>query len=100
METTRRSVLSKTLGAGAVASMAAFTGLLGTPHFAAAEEGERERREERRYPKIHSALEALRSARVELRDAGEDFHGHKDEAMRAVDAAIRQLEAVVAEHPH
>jgi len=100
METTRRSVLSKALGASAVASVAAFTGLLGAPRFAAADEGEHERREERRYPKIHNALEALRSARTELHDAGEDFHGHKDEAVKAVDAAIRQLEAVVEEHPH
>jgi hypothetical protein len=100
METTRRSVLSKALGAGAVASVAVFSGLWGTPRFAAADADEHERREERRYPKIHNALEALRSARAELHHAGEDFHGHKDDAMRAVDAAIRQLEAVVEEHPH
>lgn len=96
METTRRSVLSKALAAGTVASIAGMTGLLSMPPSA----GAQERREERRYPKIHSALEALRSAREELRNAGEDFHGHKDEAMRAVNAAIKQLEIVVEEHPH
>lgn len=91
METTRRSVLSKAFTAGVVTSVAGMTGLLSMPRSASAQE--------RRYPKIHSALEALRSAREELHNAGEDFHGHKDEAMKAVDEAIRQLETVVEEHP-
>lgn len=95
METTRRSVLSKAFTAGVVTSVAGMSGLLSMPRSASAQE----RREERRYPKIHSALEALRSAREELHNAGEDFHGHKDEAMKAVDEAIRQLETVVEEHP-
>jgi hypothetical protein len=96
MNSTRRAMLTKTAGAGAVAAIAGLTGLLGGNATASADE----RREERRYPKIHSALEALRSAREELHAAGEDFHGHKDEAMKAVDEAIHQLEVVVEEHPH
>jgi hypothetical protein len=93
---TRRSILSKAVGAGALTAVAGLTGLLEISPSAFGDE----RREERRYPKIHSALEALRSAREELHNAGEDFHGHKDEAMKAVDAAIHQLEIVVEEHPH
>lgn len=92
----RRSILSKAVGAGALTAVAGLTGLLELSTSASADE----RRDERKYPKIHSALEALRSAREELHNAGEDFHGHKDEAMKAVDAAIRQLEIVVEEHPH
>lgn len=92
METTRRSVLSKATAAAVLTSVAGLTGLFGSTGIASAQE--------RRYPKIHGALEALRSAREELKNAGEDFHGHKDAAMRAVDEAIHQLEIVVDEHPH
>jgi len=44
------------------------------------------------HPEIHAALESLRNARVHLRDAKHDFGGHRTEALRAVDNAIRQLE--------
>lgn len=96
METTRRSVLTKAMGAGVLTSIAGMSGLLAMPQVA----GAQERREERRYPKIHNALEALRSAREELHNAGDDLRGRKDEAMKAVDEAIRQLERLVEEHPH
>jgi hypothetical protein len=99
METTRRTVLTRAMGAGAVMGVAGLSGLLGAAPSAVAED-RRERREERQYPKIHSALDALRAAREELDAAGNDFHGHKDAAMRAVDEAIRQLQVLVQEHPH
>lgn len=79
--------------------VAGLSGLLGTGGTTLAED-RRERRDERQYPKIHGALDALRAARGELEAAGNDFHGHKDAALRAVDEAIRQLQVLVQEHPH
>ena len=43
------------------------------------------------HPQIESALVALRDARVHLLEAKHDFHGHRAEAVRAIDEAIRQL---------
>ena len=96
METTRRAVLTRAVGAGALMSVAGLSGLLTSGGPALADE----RRAERQYPKIHGALDALRAAREELDAAGNDFHGHKDAAARAVDQAIRQLQMLVEEHPH
>jgi hypothetical protein len=45
-------------------------------------------------PRIHHALEALRDARHELKDAPHDFHGHKQEAIDAIDHAIEQLDRI------
>jgi hypothetical protein len=44
-----------------------------------------------RHPHIAAAVEELRAANEELRTGGHDFCGHKVEAMRAIDVAIRQL---------
>jgi hypothetical protein len=44
-----------------------------------------------RCPRIHEALESLRSSEQELKSAGHDFCGHKADAMRAVHDAIEQL---------
>jgi hypothetical protein len=44
------------------------------------------------HPEIHAALDALRNARAHIHDARHDFHGHRVDALRAVDAAIHQLE--------
>jgi hypothetical protein len=44
------------------------------------------------HPRIHEALHALREARVELKEAKHDYGGHRDEAIRAIDASIHQLE--------
>lgn len=43
------------------------------------------------HPHIRSALVELTAARNELKSAAHDFGGHRVEAMRAVDAAIKQL---------
>ena len=99
MQTTRRNVLTRAMGAGALIGAAGMAGLLGTSATAMGED-RAERRAERQYPKIHNALDALRAARAELDVAGNDFHGHKDAAVRAVDQAIRQLQVLVEEHPH
>ncbi len=41
---------------------------------------------------IHHALHECKEARVELKDASHDFGGHREEALKAVDAAITQLD--------
>jgi hypothetical protein len=44
------------------------------------------------HPRIHEALAELRAARGELTRAAHDFGGHRKDALKAVDAAARQLE--------
>jgi len=65
--------------------MSAKSGPFVSPSAQAAPEGER-------HPAIHRALKELREARRELKDAAHDFHGHREDALKAVDAAIEQLE--------
>jgi hypothetical protein len=45
-------------------------------------------------PRIHHALEALHDARDEISSAGHDFHGHKQEALDAIDRAIEKLDEI------
>jgi hypothetical protein len=44
------------------------------------------------HPEIHDALNSLHHAREHLEHAAHDFGGHRVEALRAVDEAIRQLD--------
>jgi cytochrome b561 len=44
------------------------------------------------HPQIHEAIASLRHAKEHLEHAAHDFGGHKVEAIRATDEAIRQLE--------
>jgi hypothetical protein len=44
------------------------------------------------HPQIREALGALRRAKEHLEHAAHDFGGHRVEALRATDEAIRQLE--------
>ena len=44
------------------------------------------------HPEIHEALGALRRAKEHMEHAAHDFGGHRVEALRATDEAIRQLE--------
>jgi len=44
------------------------------------------------HPEIREALGALRKAREHMDHAAHDFGGHKADALRATDEAIRQLE--------
>jgi len=44
------------------------------------------------HPEIRQAIAALRRAREHMDHAAHDFGGHRVEAIRATDEAIRQLE--------
>ena len=48
------------------------------------------------HPRIAKAIEGLRDARAYLEAAPHDFGGHKAEAIRATDEAIRQLNFALA----
>ena len=48
--------------------------------------------ERRMHPRIARAIESLRDARAYLEEAPHDFNGHRREAVRATNEAIRQLE--------
>jgi hypothetical protein len=43
------------------------------------------------HPHIRSAITELVSARAELKNAAHDFGGHRVEAIRAIDGALKQL---------
>lgn len=45
-----------------------------------------------RHPEIRDAIAALRNAREHLEHGAHDFGGHRVDAIRAVDEAIRQLQ--------
>lgn len=45
-----------------------------------------------RHPEIRDAIESLRRAREHLDHAAHDFGGHRVEAIRAIDAALNQLQ--------
>jgi hypothetical protein len=45
-----------------------------------------------RHPEIRAALDALHNAKEHLNHAAHDFHGHRAEAIRAIDEAQHQLE--------
>lgn len=44
------------------------------------------------HPEIREALESLRRARKHMAEAAHDFGGHRVDALKATDEAIRQLE--------
>jgi len=48
------------------------------------------------HPRIARAIEALRDARAYMAEAPHDFGGHKADAIRATDEAIRQLNFALA----
>jgi hypothetical protein len=48
------------------------------------------------HPRIARAIGALRDARAYMQAAPHDFGGHKAEAIRATDEAIRQLNFALA----
>jgi hypothetical protein len=48
------------------------------------------------HPRIAAAIAALRDARTYMQEAPHDFDGHRVEAIRATDEAIRQLNFALA----
>jgi hypothetical protein len=44
-----------------------------------------------RHPEIRAALDALHNAKAHLEHAAHDFHGHRIDAIKAIDEAERQL---------
>jgi hypothetical protein len=44
------------------------------------------------HPHMHHALRELREARTELKEANHDFGGHREKALKGVDAAITQID--------
>ena len=44
------------------------------------------------HPHMRTAIDELREARRELETAARDFCGHRAEAVRATDAALKQLQ--------
>jgi len=44
------------------------------------------------HPEIRDALEALRKAKFRMEHAAHDFGGHREDALKATDEAIRQLQ--------
>ena len=51
------------------------------------------------HPRLVRAIESLRDAKAYMEEAPHDFGGHKREAIRACDEAIRQLEIARAYRP-
>lgn len=47
------------------------------------------------HPHLHQSLDALRIARQDLIDAHHNFGGHRDEAIRAIDAAMYHLDMCI-----
>ena len=45
-----------------------------------------------RHPHIRGAIRELQEAKRELQTASHDFGGHREDAVKAVDEAIRQLQ--------
>jgi hypothetical protein len=52
------------------------------------------------HPRLSKALASLRDAREYLEKSSHDFGGHKVEALRATDEAIKQLELARAYKEH
>ncbi len=44
------------------------------------------------HPRLHQAMDSLQVARADLLNAHHNFGGHRDEAIRAIDAAIYHLD--------
>lgn len=48
------------------------------------------------HPRIAAAIDALKDAKAYMNGAQHDFGGHRDQAIRACDNAIRQLQLALA----
>jgi hypothetical protein len=52
------------------------------------------------HPHIHAAIHELKDARKDLKDADHDFGGHREDAVKAIDVAIEQLEVCLKHDKH
>jgi hypothetical protein len=50
---------------------------------------------QREHRRLHAAPHELREARSEVRNAGDDFGGHRDKALRATDDAVASLKLLL-----
>jgi hypothetical protein len=75
----REALRGLAVAAGAVGGLAMINGIA----FAQKKE---------RHPHIHKAIEELRETKKELKEADHDFGGHREQALKACDEAIEQLE--------
>ena len=48
------------------------------------------------HPEIHGAIRSLEKAKGYLQAAAHDFNGHRADALSACDAAIKQLQIIIA----
>ena len=48
-----------------------------------------------KHPHMHHALHELKQSREELKEAAHNFGGHREKALKAVDAAIHQIEVAL-----
>ncbi len=89
-------VASALLCAGA--GMASYQLFVNPP---AAQAADKDKEEKERHPRLRAALHELREARKELKEADHDFGGHREEAVKATDHAIEQIEkALKWAHEH
>jgi hypothetical protein len=89
-------VASALLCAGA--SMASYQLFMNPP---TAQAADKDKEEKERHPRMRAALHELREARKELKEADHDFGGHREEAVKATDHAIEQIEkALKWAHEH
>lgn len=51
---------------------------------------------QRDYPHMRAAANELREAKAELEHAAHDFCGHRADAVRTTDAALREINAAIA----
>ena len=75
-----------------VSAPAALNGSSGTAVTAASLSATANPAPAEQHPQIRDAIAALRNARAHLEHAAHDFGGHRVEAIKATDEAIRQLE--------
>jgi hypothetical protein len=83
---TRLGTLALASGLGLASLGLVSYGLVADPTTAQAQE----KRE--RHPHLHRAITELKEAKKELEKADHDFGGHRVEAIKATDHAIKQLE--------
>jgi hypothetical protein len=73
---------------------------LGNPSAAQGADKDKDEKKER-HPRIHAAIQELKEARKDLKDADHDFGGHRKAAIESIDHSIEQLEkALKWAHEH